>query len=119
LNRSADKLYQRIKACELLAEQIEISALVQQLEQMSGNRAASASRIVIQRRVVRHLPKSRGKKIISSMTKRNPLLRFFITRHCSDRHPIRAPRISAVLAHLVLELAFRPIWMAASHATEI
>jgi uncharacterized protein (TIGR02444 family) len=34
---SAGELYRQIKAAELLAEQLEIGALVQQLEQISGN----------------------------------------------------------------------------------
>jgi hypothetical protein len=54
LSRSADKLYQRIKASGLLAEQIEISALVQQLEQMSGNAAAAPSSLAVIERVARY-----------------------------------------------------------------
>jgi uncharacterized protein (TIGR02444 family) len=53
LSLSTDEIYRRIKADELVAEQIEISALVQQLEQMPTNPAAPSSRIVIER-VIRH-----------------------------------------------------------------
>jgi hypothetical protein len=50
LSPSIDKLYRRIKADEVLAEQIEINALVQHFEQMSGNAvAAPLSFAVIER----------------------------------------------------------------------
>jgi hypothetical protein len=42
LSPSTDDLYRRIKADELLTEQIETSALAQQFEQMSGNAAATS-----------------------------------------------------------------------------
>jgi uncharacterized protein (TIGR02444 family) len=52
-SQPTDEFYRRIKADELLAEQIEISALVHQLEQMPGNPAAPSSRVVIER-VIRY-----------------------------------------------------------------
>ncbi|WP_146690593.1 hypothetical protein [Bradyrhizobium canariense] len=58
-SQSTDKLYRRIKADELPAEQIETSALVQQPEQMPGNPAAPSSRVVIER-VIRHLAEASG-----------------------------------------------------------
>jgi uncharacterized protein (TIGR02444 family) len=60
LSLSTDDIYPRIKADELLAEQIEISALVQQLEQMSDNPATSSSRVVIER-VVRYFAEVSGR----------------------------------------------------------
>jgi uncharacterized protein (TIGR02444 family) len=59
LSLSTDDIYPRIKADELLAEQIEISALVQQLEQTPSNSAAPSSRVVIER-VIRHFAKASG-----------------------------------------------------------
>jgi uncharacterized protein (TIGR02444 family) len=59
LSLSTDEIYRRIKADELLAEQIEIGALVQRLEQMPAYPAAPSSRIVIER-VIRHFAESSG-----------------------------------------------------------
>jgi uncharacterized protein (TIGR02444 family) len=59
LSQSTDEFYRRIKADELLAEQIEVSALMQQLEQMSGNPAAPSSQVVIER-VIRHFAEASG-----------------------------------------------------------
>jgi uncharacterized protein (TIGR02444 family) len=61
-SQSTDELYRRIKADELLAEQIEISALVQQLEQMPGNPAAPSSRVVIER-VIRHFTEASAQDV--------------------------------------------------------
>jgi uncharacterized protein (TIGR02444 family) len=49
LAHPTDEFYRRIKADELLAERIEISALAQQLEQMSGTPVTASVRDVIER----------------------------------------------------------------------
>jgi uncharacterized protein (TIGR02444 family) len=54
LAHPTDEFYRRIKADELLAEQIEIGALARQLEQMSGNISAAGSTQAVIERVVKH-----------------------------------------------------------------
>jgi uncharacterized protein (TIGR02444 family) len=75
LSQSTDELYRRIKADELLAEQIEISALVQQLERAPSNPAAPSSRLVIER-VIRHFAEVSGQNasLIDDETKRAILI---------------------------------------------
>jgi uncharacterized protein (TIGR02444 family) len=51
---SAGELYRQIKAAELLAEQLEIGALVQQLEQIPGNPARAPSGRTTIEHVVKH-----------------------------------------------------------------
>ncbi|SDT56089.1 TIGR02444 family protein [Bradyrhizobium canariense] len=70
-SQPTDEFYRRIKADELLAEQIEISALVQQLEQMPGNPAAPSSRVVIER-VIRHFAEASGQdaSLVDDQTQR-------------------------------------------------
>jgi hypothetical protein len=58
-SRSGDKLYRSVKPDELLSEQIEISARVQQPEQMPGNPATPSNRPAIER-VIGHLAEASG-----------------------------------------------------------
>jgi uncharacterized protein (TIGR02444 family) len=54
LNSATEEFYRRIKADELLAEQLEIKALEQQLEQMPTNRSAPGLTPDVIERVVKH-----------------------------------------------------------------
>jgi uncharacterized protein (TIGR02444 family) len=54
LNSPTDEFYRRIKADELLAEQLEVSALEQQLEQMVVKRSAAELKRDLIERVVKH-----------------------------------------------------------------
>ncbi|WP_213771751.1 TIGR02444 family protein [Bradyrhizobium sp. dw_78] len=59
LSQPTDEFYRRIKADELSAEQIEIGALVRQLEQRPGNPSTKTGRAVIER-VARHFAEASG-----------------------------------------------------------
>jgi uncharacterized protein (TIGR02444 family) len=54
LNSPTDEFYQRIKADELLAEQLEVSALEQQLEQMAVKRSAAELKRDLIEHIVKH-----------------------------------------------------------------
>jgi uncharacterized protein (TIGR02444 family) len=54
LNSPTEEFYRRIKADELLAEQLEVSALEQQLEQMVVERSAAELKRELIERVVKH-----------------------------------------------------------------
>lgn len=58
LKSSTGEFYQRIKADELLAEQLEIGTLAQQLEQMQVQRSISQRDLI--ERVVKHFSESSG-----------------------------------------------------------
>jgi uncharacterized protein (TIGR02444 family) len=51
---STSELYRQIKAAELLAERLEIGALVQQLEQISGHPASAPPGRITMEHVVKH-----------------------------------------------------------------
>lgn len=63
LNSSTEAFYQRIKADELLAEQLEIGILAQQLEQMQARRSISQPRRDLIERVVKHFAESSGQHL--------------------------------------------------------
>jgi uncharacterized protein (TIGR02444 family) len=54
LNSPTEEFYRRIKADELLAEQLEVSALEQQLEQMAVKRSAAELKRDLIERIVKH-----------------------------------------------------------------
>lgn len=60
LNSSTEGFYQRIKADELLAEQLEIGTVAQQLEQMQAKRSISLPRRDLIERVAKHFAESSG-----------------------------------------------------------
>ena len=60
LNSSIEEFYQRIKADELLAEQLEIETLAQQLEQMQAQRSTSPPKRDLIELVVKHFAESAG-----------------------------------------------------------
>jgi hypothetical protein len=95
LSPSTDDLYRRIKADELLTEQIEISALAQQFEQMSGNTAATPSGLAVIERVARYFAEASRQEVTSSTIRFKWPARFFIARRPSDQLPVRTPRVSA------------------------
>jgi uncharacterized protein (TIGR02444 family) len=61
LNSPSEEFYQRIKADELLAEQLEIGAVSQRIEQMQVKRSISQFKRDLIERVVRHFAESSGK----------------------------------------------------------
>jgi uncharacterized protein (TIGR02444 family) len=95
LSPSTDEFYRRIKADELLTEQIEISALAQQFEQMSGNAAAAPSSFAVIERVARYFAEACRQEVTSSAMRFKSLSRFFIPRRPSDQLPVRTPHVSA------------------------
>jgi uncharacterized protein (TIGR02444 family) len=60
LNSSTEGFYQRIKADELLAEQIEIGTLAQQLEQVQTELSISQPKRDLMERIVKHFADSSG-----------------------------------------------------------
>jgi uncharacterized protein (TIGR02444 family) len=60
LHSPNEAFYQRIKEDELLAEQIEIGNVAQQLEQMQGKRSTSSLKQHVIERVVKHFAESSG-----------------------------------------------------------
>jgi uncharacterized protein (TIGR02444 family) len=60
LNSSTEQFYQRIKADELAAEQLEIAALAQRLEQMPAKQPVPEPRRDLIERVAKHFAASSG-----------------------------------------------------------